>query len=360
MSDVSNGGGAGPAGRPSGLNKLFEQLMAMLRAGGAAAGTITIAGIRAAMPALEFYSGMRVDSMEHAGPADAVGLTRGERLVLKAAGVKALRELIEFTSVAYPAYKGAPAFVAIRDGEPQAPHLVHLLSLAIAAQHYFEARDETPPPPKAPPPSGTIAFLAVAPGEFAAHSGPLTPIEIRRSAMRHRSYAPPETAMMMRGSDPAVVGPASVPGRSPMIARYPALASGAPAAAKASPCGCGGTGHGCCGGAHDCGCGTHRHFPPARYNEDGTCAPVWQVSCDTTWRIRECFKIAFCDLLRCMSEEICEDGRLVEDPDLGPSVEKFLCSFLACLPDAICPPPEPACCQIGPPHDCGCNFAVGE
>ncbi|MBJ3764450.1 hypothetical protein ILP92_17070 [Maribius pontilimi] len=137
-------------------------------------------------------------------------------------------------------------------------------------------------------------------------------------------------------------------------------------------CGCGGGGHhaGPCG----CGCGgtgQGMHFPPARYRDDGSCAPLAEISCDTRWRIRECFKVAFCDLLRCMAEEYCEDGRFVteaganaaREPDLGRCLEGFVCSILSCLPEAICPPPprkETCCHPPGPAQDCRCNFAVGE
>lgn len=124
-------------------------------------------------------------------------------------------------------------------------------------------------------------------------------------------------------------------------------------------------GHGCsCGSKSSgricsCGSGTGaRRFSPARYDEDGECAPIGNISCETRWRVRECFKIAFCDFLRCLGDQYCEK----EETDIGECLDDFLCSLLTCLPDAICPPPEPCepCC---PPHhvsDCHCNFAVGE
>ena len=123
----------------------------------------------------------------------------------------------------------------------------------------------------------------------------------------------------------------------------------------AGSCGCGSSG---CGG---CGSGGPRTFPPARYEEDGSCSPLFDISCETRWRVRECFKIAFCDLLRCLGEELCEDGQFAEDPELGACLERFVCSILTCLPEAICPSGgEEICCLPADTVSCGCNFAVGE
>jgi hypothetical protein len=78
--------------------------------------------------------------------------------------------------------------------------------------------------------------------------------------------------------------------------------------------------------------------------------------------MRDCLKTAFCDFVRCLGDELCDDDcRFAEEPDLSRCIEGFVCSFLNCLPDAICPPPkkEPKCLPPRAP-DCACNFAVGE
>ena len=105
-------------------------------------------------------------------------------------------------------------------------------------------------------------------------------------------------------------------------------------AAMGSACGCGGA-RSSSGGCARCGGGGVRHFPPARYNEDGSCAPITSISCDTRWRVRECFKVAFCDLLRCLGDQLCdESGRFDEanKPDFGACLETFVCSVVTCLP----------------------------
>jgi hypothetical protein len=103
-------------------------------------------------------------------------------------------------------------------------------------------------------------------------------------------------------------------------------------------------------------------FPPARYDADGKCKSVLSISCETKSRVRECFKQSLCDLLRCVGEEVCEDGRFAKakKPDLGKCLEGFVCSLLTCLPEAICPPPPPSTvCLNQPVSDCDCNYAVG-
>ena len=90
--------------------------------------------------------------------------------------------------------------------------------------------------------------------------------------------------------------------------------------------------------------------------------------------MRECFKWAFCDLLRCLGDELCDDGKFAAHADMGACLESFVCSIVTCLPDAICPPPEKACreettCEpVCAPQcaprlaapGCDCNYAVGE
>ena len=98
----------------------------------------------------------------------------------------------------------------------------------------------------------------------------------------------------------------------------------------------------------------------ARHDADGNCEGLFSISCETRWRIRECVKVSFCDLLRCMGDEFCErpSGKR---PDISGCLEDFLCSLLHCLPDAICPPPAAHdCCPPRQISSCHCNYAVGE
>jgi hypothetical protein len=297
--------------------------------------------------------------------------------VLRAAGTKATLEMIEIASVTHPVYAGAPAFSVSTEGK-QHLHIAHLLALGALAHALFGREEEVPPEDDTIVvyPQQTVAFVAEAPGEYRVLTAPQTPQDIRRFAMRQRTLGQPQFAMLASSSDPrALVG---VPQGGTTTATYSAYAATAmPAAAGAAAgasgavagyghhggcgCGCGG------GGAHAtpcrCGCsgGALRSFPPARYEDDGSCASVFSVSCETRWRIRECFKVAFCDLLRCASEELCEDGEIVDTGDPGKCIDRFVCSLLECLPEAICPPAEKdPCCPPVRSSACHCNFAVGE
>lgn len=142
------------------------------------------------------------------------------------------------------------------------------------------------------------------------------------------------------------------------------LAGGAPRREASCGCGCGGRG----------GC---RSTALARTKTYGDCAP-WKPSCETQDALRECAKVALCDLLRCVSEVLCPDGKfdvanfrnqdhLVAGNEaaapkapigeqLVNCVGQALCSFMHCLPDALCPEP----CPPGDvPIDClPCDYAV--
>lgn len=127
------------------------------------------------------------------------------------------------------------------------------------------------------------------------------------------------------------------------------------AAPRETGCGCGGR----CGGR--CAAGAAR---PRTY---GNCAP-WRPSCETQDALRDCVKVALCDLLRCVSDTLCPDGvfdmanfrdRGDDEPSVGEELVncfgQALCSFMHCLPDALCP-------EVGPgraPIDClPCDYAV--
>jgi hypothetical protein len=387
------------------LQKVGEVALAGALLGGKAA----IAGLRGTMPILELYSGTtrRLEQDGEGGGLEKVGLSRGEAGVVRKAFTKGMLEAIEISSVTHPVYDGAPVYRAYNaDGVMEPPQMVHFLALGAAAAAIWRRWEASEEPPEAEPDpivvipaSQTVAFIAKQPGEYEFITAPQTSADIRRYAMRQRGLNPPRFAMLAYSGDPGSIVPVETRARSATVPlsstsalskssrlRSEAGASrlqSASAPARRSDCGCGGKskgrcdcggGHsscGCgghsscgCGGGHSsCGCGGHdtRSFPPARYDEDGSCASLFSISCETRWRIRDCLKVSFCDFLRCMGDELCEreEGK---DLDLGKCLEDFLCSFLHCLPDAICPPPEPCepCC---PPHaleSCHCNFAVGE
>jgi len=363
MSDNSTARDPGAANRAN----LLNQIDALLRAGGMAAAGLSRATVRASLPMLEILTGMRASTVEGGDQPGAFGFTRGEIAVLTRLATKVVLESIEIASVTDPVYEAAPVYVARIDGEWQEPHLVHILALGLAVNRLLggdddkaDDGDEQPPPPAA---DKTVVFLSLAPGEFVA-PGPLQPTEIRRMAMRQRVLNQPPPAMLLRGSDPPTLVAASQ--AAPAVAAgygWPQPAGTAPAMMAHSA-----TGQHCCGcGRPSCEhCGKNHHFAPARLDKDGNCAPWFSISCDTRSRVRECFKIAFCDMLRCLGDEICDENcRFADRPDVTRCIESFVCSLLGCLPDAICPPskPEPTCCLPAPEQcapDCRRNFAVGD
>jgi hypothetical protein len=341
--------------------KLYARAASMLGIGK----KYSIGSVRAALPLIEAYAGRSTkDDGEEAERPGTLGFKRGEESVLKAAGVKMFLELLEVTSKTDPVYDDAPVYVRLDErGMTRAPHLVHLLALAAAAKRYFG--DDEPAPPTEPPPPPVpeyqrVAYLTVAPGEYQATTGPLTPTVIRRSAMRERTYNEPQLLRYDVAATQRSVGQAHGAAHSAFResapARAPAARGGAPMAANGCGCGRGGT------AACKCGGGT-RDFPPARYKGDGSCESFFDISCETRWRVRECFKVAFCDLIRCFGDEMCdENGQIAPKPDFGACLERFVCSVLTCLPDAICPPPDckPAACVTVSKACDDCNFAVGE
>lgn len=378
---------------------VFDQALKALRTGGKGLQGAAVGGLRVLMPLIAAYSGKRLEQEEGGDVKGSYGLKLNEERVLKAGTQKAFLELVELASITHPVYPDAPRFTAFNsDGVAQTPQLVHLLTLVAAAKQYFsddegddgqcDGDGDEEPEPIVFPAGQSVVFMSVAPGEYAMRSGPMTASEIRRMSMRQRSYNPPQAARLISAPNArnVVVGPAqgsyavrSMPasgGMSKTSGMYKAggmqQRSGmayrggtAGMAAMGAGCACGGAGRSG-GGCARCGGGGVRHFAPARYNEDGSCAPVTSISCDTRWRVRECFKVAFCDLLRCLGDQLCDEtGRFDEThkPDFGACLETFVCSVVTCLPDAICPPPERSCAAPRPlcaPDSDDCNYAVGE
>jgi hypothetical protein len=118
-------------------------------------------------------------------------------------------------------------------------------------------------------------------------------------------------------------------------------------------CGCGGRG----------GCRAGGALTP-RQKTYGDCAP-WKPSCESQDALRECAKAALCDLLRCMSELLCPDGKFdyqalqaskTLSTDLVNCLGQAACSFMHCLPDALC---ADSCPPAKAPIDClPCGYAV--
>lgn len=348
-----------------------------------------VVGFRAVLPLLEAYTAQRAAELEGGTERSRTSLNRGEQAVLKAGSKKMFLQMVEIASRTHPVFPDAPVFRPIDgEGKEQAPHLMHLLALGAAARSLLarkdEDDDEQSPPPEGGgeeptvviPPEQTVLFMPVAPGEYAMRSGPMAPREIRRMAMRQRVYTPPQAARLMSPANAreAVVGPAGGAqarramgvqrGQRQMQQQQGQAWSSEQTAVvpvtKTRGCGCGAAAaKSCCAGS----CAT-RQFSPARYDEDGDCASMLDISCDTQWRVRESFKLALCDLLRCVASQVCdEDGHFVEEPELGECLQTFVCSLLGTLPDAICPPQQ-RCCPAPEQGGCGpdddCNFAVGE
>jgi hypothetical protein len=384
MADDTKGSAAGKSGSADLRTAMNGMLAGASRAaliGGLATRAFSIAAIKTLTPVLAAYARQQ-DSADES--ASGGGLNDRDLAALKGAGSTALLELIEISSVTNPIFAGAPAYHRY-DAERrfQPPHMMHLMALVMAAQAALgqdrasaqqaaSGKDDSGNAAAVPPaPGQTVAYLAVAPGEYAAVSGPVTPPKSRRSAMRERSYNSPNPAMLARRANPLRVVSAPRGAQAAMMASGGShQAAGYAASAQANPYAMRQPGCPSCGGSSSNSCTCHsaggsRQFPPARYKDDGSCASVLKVSCDTQWRIRECLKIALCDLIRCLGTGLCEDGKFASSPDpdyFTNCLEGFACSLLACLPDAICPPPLPPeiCCEPLQLASCDCNFAVGE
>jgi hypothetical protein len=264
---------------------------------------------------------------------------------------------------------------------------MHLMSLAAAANRVLGSKDDDDgkggdnPPPETIDATHSVAYVALAPGEYAREPGPLTPTAIRRSAMRERTYNAPQLAMLARSSNrfetaPASTGSASSASMAMQRAtagpNYNARAYGAQYGSAVAAyhgqasggCGCG-CGCSSCGGSPVSVCGCARcggqaqyQFSPARRDANGKCVSVLNISCDTGWRMRDCLKFSICELIRCVADEVCDDGKFAPNPDLQACLEGFVCSLLTCLPEAICPTPPPVkCYPAALPDDC--NYASG-
>lgn len=130
---------------------------------------------------------------------------------------------------------------------------------------------------------------------------------------------------------------------------YDPCAGGLTTSARARECACGG------------GCGTR--VPRTRTYDREQC-PTFAISCETKLAVRDCLKDALCELLRCVSDTLCPDGRFDIETlrgsetlreDLINCVGQAACTFMHCLPDALCPEP----CETTVPVDClPCGYAV--
>jgi hypothetical protein len=135
---------------------------------------------------------------------------------------------------------------------------------------------------------------------------------------------------------------------------------------------CGGRGCGCSGTAsctdciprgasagERCGCTCGTCVPPPE-----SCTP-WTPSCATRNRLRACLKDILCELLLCIEQALCKDGRL--DPDavklwrvnLARCFADLFCRALRCIREALCPPPVACPPALPPVDDCiPCSYAV--
>ena len=357
-------------------------------ASAALGGKGALLGLKGAMPLLELYAGTtrkaEQDSDTDGSGLESLGLSRGESVVVRRAFTKAMLEAIEISSVTHPVYASAPAYRSLNAaGGIEAPQMLHLLALGAAAAALWKRwdSDQKPPPKPEPEPvqtyaaQQTVAYVAVRPGEYQYLSAPLPPSDIRRYAMRQRSLNQPQMAMLAYSGNPAsVIATPTRMGANQRVSYATAemTSVGATSPRRSTGCGCGAAkSGGCsCGTSNNCGCGPSTNcscnghaghaVSAVRHDADGNCEGLFSISCETRWRIRECVKVSFCDLLRCMGDEFCErpSGKR---PDISGCLEDFLCSLLHCLPDAICPPPAAHdCCPPRQISSCHCNYAVGE
>jgi hypothetical protein len=175
----------------------------------------------------------------------------------------------------------------------------------------------------------------------------------------------------------ATCGGGSYHPSAPPPAVYDPCAGGlAPSAvSRERGCGCG------CSGGGACSC--TKAVARTRTYDSAKC-PTFAVSCETKLALRDCAKVALCDLLRCVSETLCPDGEFdlsrFEKHEIAPGgigdaggtdavatprpslqtelincVGQALCTFMHCVPQALCPEP----CALPAPVDClPCDYAV--
>lgn len=92
------------------------------------------------------------------------------------------------------------------------------------------------------------------------------------------------------------------------------------------------------------------------------------MSPETKARLRECLASVTCELMLCLGDDVCVDGkvdfdRLADNERLADCLSRALCTVIQCIPAAICPPSapalEPTCAPSQRPR-LPCNFAVEE
>ncbi|WNO11488.1 hypothetical protein [Teredinibacter sp. KSP-S5-2] len=122
--------------------------------------------------------------------------------------------------------------------------------------------------------------------------------------------------------------------------------------------------------ASGCGC---QNKSAARYDESGECAPLLEISCETKWRVRNCFKSYFCEVLYSTADQYRFELQASENGDIDPETNEVydrpeifsifienlgsnLVTLVECLPDAICHSENP-CCTYTDDSD-NCHFAV--
>lgn len=327
-----------------------------------------VRGIRAVIPILEGYAPIEERPPDELAKRaleteDPNHFSERERQVLRAAGTKLTFEAIELASLTDPVASEGEPYLAQRDpdtGRYPPPKLAHLLSLGMAAQRLWpegEAekagetdlrvvdqvqRDTVDVQP--------IVLAAAAPGRHIIYEEPVPAIHIQRAAMMNQYY----------GTGRSDVGAArhySTAGSGPGTTRSSssAIVASRSAASTKAPVANGHT-HGCrCGGG-----GASQ--PMARYDEDGSCASLFTVSCESRWRLRNCLRTVICDMLYCLGQHICEDGTLKEEIELGDALgdclKAGLCSLVQCVPDALCGPRGPE--KVETPCHSPCDFAVEE
>lgn len=311
----------------------------------------SVSGIRPVLPLIEAYGRSR-KIVEGTEPSDiqeggSIEFSDEELAVLKAAGEKFAYEFIELASKSYPV--GEKAYIAERDPQtnlypaPRLPHLISAFRLGRNLLGLEEAKDDSTAAdggdenPGTEVASGRIVLLnAVRPGEYVPVVGAVKPNEIRRIAMSQRQMS----LNPSKQSTQTVYATQKSAYRQKSEAEQPA---------STGKCGC-----------HECSGATTESV--ARYDAAGKCANPFTISCETTWRLRDCLKETLCDFLFCASSRICEDGQPKDGLDLSEVLEDCLgraaCSLLHCIPNAICPPKQ--VCREKPRTCQPCNFAVEE
>lgn len=275
-------------------------------------------------------------------------LTPAELATLGRATNKLVLESGELLLKSFPATPDGSRVEIARDanGNFPEPTLAYLVAAAKGISHFLDAR-AAKLAQQADAASGATPTVTIS-----TAAGPLPVNFLRMQAARPASSRiQPGTVSQRMNIMP--IGSSA----SPFQARYTrasaAIVQPSPASAvgRSGGCGCG------CGGSSVATTAVATPCRPAPAPAPPAQCGAFTISCDTKNQLAACLKVALCDLLRALGQEVC-GPTLSTNSAAGRVLRAAACSLFSCLPETLCPPPVPAL----PPAQAGdcCNFAVEE